>query len=370
MKITGHTNIHSSTVRWNDDILLNMGTDGDIALVLNSAGLCANAELTGVIVGTSVYSDDIPANSLIISNITNDGDLVFFGATGGNSIEAFRIDTSTNGDVLGGFSTTTWGLINESSSGTNPTLTPRRSDTNTGVGANTSDQVSLIGGAHEMLRLTENTALANYVGGLFDAADQVSLTSASGSTWRLIQTQAINVDWDGGTGVTALDGQTAYFDRITNTADQATTITAASTVYIVDAPLASCNITQVDSYALRVAAGDTLINGVLGVGVAGSLTIATGVVAVTKSYHTIVVECGAGAGADTLATATGGREGDMLILRPNTTGACDQVTVSDGTGANTFVLAGADFVMAHIDDRLTLLHNGTEWVELSRSDNS
>ena len=38
---------------------------------------------------------------------------------------------------------------------------------------------------------------------------------------------------------------------------------------------------------------------------------------------------------------------------------------------DTFILAGgANFVMDHIDDRLVLLHNGTEWVELSRSANS
>jgi len=74
----------------NDDILFTFGADDDIAFVLNSAGLAANTELTGVIVGTSVYDEAIPANSMIISNITNDGDIVFFTATGGNSIEVAR----------------------------------------------------------------------------------------------------------------------------------------------------------------------------------------------------------------------------------------------------------------------------------------
>ncbi len=116
---------------------------------------------------------------------------------------------------------------------------------------------------------------------------------------------------------------------------------------------------------------DQTFNSVVGFGAAGSLTIASGAVAITKVSHTLVVEGGAGSGADTLATATGGVEGDILILKTTTSGANDQVTVSNGTGSDTFILAGgADFVMDHLNDRLTLIHNGTEWVELSRSSNS
>ncbi len=109
----------------------------------------------------------------------------------------------------------------------------------------------------------------------------------------------------------------------------------------------------------------------INLGSPGSLTIASGAVAITGPYHTLVVEGGAGSGADSLATATGGADGDLLILKTTTSGANDQVTISDGTGADTFILAGgADFVMDHLDDRLELLHNGTEWVERSRSSNS
>ncbi len=103
------------------------------------------------------------------------------------------------------------------------------------------------------------------------------------------------------------------------------------------------------------------------------LTISSGVIAVTKTYHSIIVDGGAGSADDDLVTATGGSEGDILILKPNVTASdsIDQVTVKDGTGANTFILAGAaDFIMDHVDDRLTCIHNGTEWVELTRSSNS
>ncbi len=113
------------------------------------------------------------------------------------------------------------------------------------------------------------------------------------------------------------------------------------------------------------------VTGVFNFGIAVSRTIATGVIARTSSYHTLVVEGGGGSGADSLATATGGLEGDLLILKTTLSGANDQVTISDGTGNDTFILAGgADFIMDHLDDRLKLVHNGTAWVECSRSSNS
>jgi len=46
-------------------------------------------------------------------------------------------------------------LVNESSSSTNPTLAPNVSDLDTGIGSGTADQLSLIAGGVEMLRLTE-----------------------------------------------------------------------------------------------------------------------------------------------------------------------------------------------------------------------
>ena len=101
------------------------------------------------------------------------------------------------------------------------------------------------------------------------------------------------------------------------------------------------------------------------------LTIATGVITKTKAYHTITVEGGIGAGADQLDTCGGGSEGDILILKATTSGVNDTVTIANAVGAGAFILAGAaNFVMDHIDDRIMLIHNGTEWVEISRSDNS
>ncbi len=104
------------------------------------------------------------------------------------------------------------------------------------------------------------------------------------------------------------------------------------------------------------------------------LTIsAGGAVAVINPWHRMIPNGGIGSANDDLSTATGGVEGQKLTLSAKTTVAAgnDQITVKNGTGAGTFILAaGADFIMDHIDDRIMLIHNGTEWVELSRSSNS
>ena len=47
------------------------------------------------------------------------------------------------------------GLVHENASATNPTFLPSRSDTDTGIGSNATDQLSLIAGGVEMLRLQE-----------------------------------------------------------------------------------------------------------------------------------------------------------------------------------------------------------------------
>jgi len=103
----------------------------------------------------------------------------------------------------------------------------------------------------------------------------------------------------------------------------------------------------------------------------GEVTIATGAVAVTKTLHSIIVQGGTGQAADDLVTATGGAAGQFLILKPKTTAgvaSIDQVTVKHTAAADSFLLAGdADFIMDDMDDRLFCIHNGTSWVELSRS---
>jgi hypothetical protein len=112
-------------------------------------------------------------------------------------------------------------------------------------------------------------------------------------------------------------------------------------------------------------------SGFLNFGAEVEVTIATGAIAVTASNNAVIVEGGAGSGADALASATGGAAGDILMLSPKTSGVNDTVTITDGTGAGAFICeGGANFVMDHVDDQWIGKHNGTEWKEISRSSNS
>lgn len=82
-----------------DDVLLRLGSDGDGILVLNSVGSVANTVYGLVSIGVPVV-DTIPANTLILSNITAGGDIVVLAQTGGNSIEYLRVDASASQLIL------------------------------------------------------------------------------------------------------------------------------------------------------------------------------------------------------------------------------------------------------------------------------
>lgn len=77
----------------NDDILLLLGTDSDIAVLNRSTTLGANTGITGAVVGT-VVSQALAANSLIISNTTTSGDIALYGSRGGNSEQFLFYDSS------------------------------------------------------------------------------------------------------------------------------------------------------------------------------------------------------------------------------------------------------------------------------------
>lgn len=77
-----------------DDVLQKYGSDGDIAVLNRSTALGANTALTGAAIGTPVTAAT-PANSLITSNVTANGDITWFLNDGsGNSWEYARFDAS------------------------------------------------------------------------------------------------------------------------------------------------------------------------------------------------------------------------------------------------------------------------------------
>jgi hypothetical protein len=74
-----------------DDIIFKFGADSDGAIALSSGAISANGEVTGLIEGTSVHPGTV-VNSLIISNTTTDGDILFLVSDGGNSTGMIHMD--------------------------------------------------------------------------------------------------------------------------------------------------------------------------------------------------------------------------------------------------------------------------------------
>ena len=94
-------------------------------------------------------------------------------------------------------------------------------------------------------------------------------------------------------------------------------------------------------------------------------TISGGTVTINNRSYYGVDTPGGTAATGTLTTITGGTTGQLLILRA--VNAARTVVVQDGTG--NLVLAG-DFSLDNTQDRIVLHFDGTNWCELSRSDNS
>jgi hypothetical protein len=94
-----------------------------------------------------------------------------------------------------------------------------------------------------------------------------------------------------------------------------------------------------------------------------SLTIASGVVEVSRSYH--VVDTESAAASDDLATINGGTDGMRLVIRAADDGRT--VVVKDGTGN---IQCTGDFSLNNTQDTIELIYDATlsAWLELGRTD--
>lgn len=99
----------------------------------------------------------------------------------------------------------------------------------------------------------------------------------------------------------------------------------------------------------------------LKIGAGSTLTIASGAVTCTGSYHLIA---GEGASADDLATINGGVTGQILSIAASS----DSVTITAVTSGN-IVLGDTSRVLDNANDTLTLIYNGTKWCEIGFASN-
>ena len=108
--------------------------------------------------------------------------------------------------------------------------------------------------------------------------------------------------------------------------------------------------------------GNVRVEGFLNLGTATELTIASGAVTATRSYHTIDTE--SDGASDDLDTISGGIEGYILVIRA--VNDARTVVAKDATG--NLQLSG-DITLDNSQDTLTLIFDGTHWLELMHSDN-
>jgi hypothetical protein len=98
---------------------------------------------------------------------------------------------------------------------------------------------------------------------------------------------------------------------------------------------------------------------------ARSFTIVGGAVTVTSFDTLVSIDTEAAAATDDLDTINGGTRDQRLIVMAANAGR--DVVLKDGTGN---LRLSADMTLTHDQDRVELIFDGTNWCELSRSDNS
>ena len=122
-----------------------------------------------------------------------------------------------------------------------------------------------------------------------------------------------------------------------------------------------------DSGGVTITAGDlTLTAGILNLGAVAILTLDTnGEVTLTQTTHRI--DTFESAVTDDLNTINGGTSGDIIIVQSVNNGR--DIVIKNGTG-NIDTASAGDFTCTTNTDRWVGQFNGTNWIELSRSDNS
>jgi hypothetical protein len=88
----------STDFKFADNVDIALGTNADILMRNRSTAAAANLEITDIILGTSVHPG-VAANSLVVSNITADGDMMFATNRGGNT-EAHMLFDASAGDTF------------------------------------------------------------------------------------------------------------------------------------------------------------------------------------------------------------------------------------------------------------------------------
>jgi hypothetical protein len=221
-----------------NDVVVQMGSDGDIGMVLRSTVLNAATVLTGVLVGTPV-TPAVAANSLIIGNVTANGDIMLAVNLGGNSQGVFLIDTSASLTVFNEASGD-WDVRFEGATNANLMVLDAGQDAISLGGANVD------GAALTLNNLTTRT-----------------LVTSVGHQFHLpAQTQ----NFDNASSTVAIGAGLVLGIQTYTGANASLTITQPATLYISGIPVASSNMVFTNTaLALWVDAGGVRFDGTVAI---------------------------------------------------------------------------------------------------------
>ena len=224
------------------------------------------------------------------------------------------------------------------------------------------------------LKISELTA-ASSVGASDDLAANQSgasrrVTPAQMATYILSQNDTVSGAWTF-TGNVIFNTGTVDLDGVTTVGGALTAESTANLQGAVDCDT-TLNVDGASTFAAITATGAGIfggshtLNGPLILGDDGELTIATGAITVTGSYHTVAGEGGAN---DNLDTITAGTDGQLVMLRKASAG--HDITVRNGNG-NIYLDSATNFNLNNQKDCLWLMYvdDVTGWIQIGNGGNA
>jgi hypothetical protein len=118
---------------------------------------------------------------------------------------------------------------------------------------------------------------------------------------------------------------------------------------------------------LKLTGGSLYVDDDVILGAGLDLQISSGSVTATHSFHDIIVESST---SDYLDTIYGDVAGQILVIRAADSLKTIQVRDESVSSGNIILFENDYFDLDHVDDTLILIYDGSNWLELSRSDNS
>jgi hypothetical protein len=356
------------------------------SMSIDSAVIELNQPLSVAVGGDVGIAYDLYFSNTGLASITSEGPLQFL-AGDSNHAENLTLGTAGTGDILIDIvdSNSTYGgikVLGSDFGGYVLRISPSGDVSIGGTGSGGSDltvkqNITLTGGNLTISKLATPGALTSSTaatGGLCaqnttyyfkltainDNGQTIGSAEKSQLTGNTTATNTITISWDPISGATGYklyrSTETGDWDADVNDSLVDSGSISAPTTSLID-DCTSDTASQAPPSA-NTTGGD--VTGILSFSNASELTIATGVITATQTYHKVDTE--ADGASDDLDTINGGAEGDILILRAEHTDRT--VTVKDGTGN---IQTAGDMALDNTQDTIALVFDGTNWLELARS---